>query len=1014
MQKQPESPQHPRPSTNGEHQGTSLAIDPETANQDNTREGRDEIPQKDTSGTALRSMPWPETPSARPSTPKKPAPRPTKPSLDDEWLASFQEPEPAFPSNLTGQKPAPAPYESPKTPSQNKQSRQPVTAQNREDEWATESRKPQQSSSSPSSALPAHDVQGNAASPTLPATAINPPDPLTSIPPTQTIPITPPPLTPPMVLQATASPVHDPLPPPEAIQLPTAVPAPITPSAAISPQATASSPIPANPPFDDEWAASLREQANAPNAPSYAPVPAPQTPEAPTPFNQAGPITPPPLTPPMVPQAGATPVHHAPPTAIPNPTAAPAPITPLDRMAPISPQSAIPHADSTAPILPAEGVAASTSLSNVAPTPESSGSAPHEPPPPFSEVQALMRPPAPPAPTLIGGSLDTQTPTPAPAPPSLKDQWAVGLGEQKDANTPNTVSYSPVSTSPTPAMTSTTKTSNPMPPLPNAEPISTHAQPAQVQTSTTTVIPPAPLAVPPGPGTPIPSLDDEWVASQNETQDESAPPVVSSPTNFHVQGSTALKGSPQPQDLATPHEITRASQPGTSTSKLQPHPPENSMKQNAISPQPNAAEHEFQSTKNPASHVVQAWPSARSVRASSKSPSPHGTIQSESSDAEHSLATHTLSSFDTEGFDPVKHGEEGYAPFRIRHPFFTGNGGTLFGIFTTNTVRTLLTLGMYSFWGRINIRRYLHSQTKFAGGRFAFHGTGGELLLGWIKALVAFGIPYSALNYVSSQHTEAIWQWSLNGLAGLLVACFIPVAIVGSHRYRMSRTSWRSIRFSFQHSAAAFTVLYLKGALLSLVTLGIYYPIFDHARRAFLTSGTHFGNQDFGFDGDPKILGQLYFQTFRRLVLTLVAAEVFLLLASFLATQFRPEQVVDLVFLSSVGAGTIVIPILLGLWFWFQAAKQRYMWNHTTFGPSRFRATMKGRHLFELKCTNLILLVISLGLAWPWVQKRNLQFLYYHLGFRGPLGLQHILQQATSASPMGEELAGFFDAGFEM
>ncbi|MEC4674682.1 MAG: YjgN family protein, partial [Nitrospirota bacterium] len=409
------------------------------------------------------------------------------------------------------------------------------------------------------------------------------------------------------------------------------------------------------------------------------------------------------------------------------------------------------------------------------------------------------------------------------------------------------------------------------------------------------------------------------------------------------------------------------------------------------------------------SHVVQAWPSGRASKATSKAPAAQMTLDPEGLDAGFSPGP-----LDPGHLDPDQSGEKDYGPFRRRHPTFTGSGRTLFGIFTTNTVWTLLTLGLYSFWGRIKIRRYFHSQTKFAGSRFAFYGTGGELLLGWIKALLAFGIPYSALHYASGQHTEVVWQWSLNGLAGILVVCFIPVAIVGSHRYRMSRTSWRSIRFSFRRSAAAFTAVYLKGILLSLVTLGIYYPVFDHARRAFLTSGTHFGNQAFSFDGDPKVLGQLYFKAFRRLVLTLVTAIVFLWTAKILATQFRPEHVVDLVFQATVGAGAIVTPILIGLWFWFQAAKQRYMWNHTTFGPSRFRATMKGGQIFELKCTNLILLVGSLGLAWPWVQKRNLQFLYYHLGLRGPLGLQHILQQATSASPMGEELAGFFDAGFEM
>jgi len=509
----------------------------------------------------------------------------------------------------------------------------------------------------------------------------------------------------------------------------------------------------------------------------------------------------------------------------------------------------------------------------------------------------------------------------------------------------------------------------------------------------------------------------------NQTQEEPIPTQASSFVVSESQARTEVDRTQAPNKHATPNEWLPADQQqisepseGTNpphidsgTAEIQTPSPKESLPQHAGSPQPETAEDGVLSGGASTRHVVQTWPSARSGKASTKAPSLQNTLVSE--DLENGFTPGPL---DPGRINPDQSGEEEYGPLRLRHPVFTGRGGTLFGIFTTNTVWTLLTLGMYSFWGRTKIRQYLHSQTKFAGGRFAFHGTGGELLLGWIKALVAFGLPYLALQYVSSQHAETIWQWSLNGFTGLLFACFIPVAIVGSHRYRMSRTSWRSIRFSFRRSAAAFAAIYLKGILLSLVTLGLYYPIFDHARRAFLTSGTHFGNKAFSFDGNPKDLRQLYFTAFRRFVLILVTATGFLLMAWFLATQLRPEQVVDLVFRASVGMGAIVIPFLLGLWFWFQAAKQRYMWNHTTFGPSRFRATMKGRHLFELKCTNLILLVGSVGLAWPWVQKRNLQFLYFHLGFRGPLGLQHIMQQADSASPMGEELAGFLDAGFEM
>jgi len=552
-----------------------------------------------------------------------------------------------------------------------------------------------------------------------------------------------------------------------------------------------------------------------------------------------------------------------------------------------------------------------------------------------------------------------------------------------------------------------------------------HDKPTQFQEGAPAKAPMAPYppnGVPPQPVVSA-SLDDEWVAAQNESQEEVGPTLSTTQADAKGQpwfppGTSHLPNpNTPPIDWNLSRQQTSApakEDQGTLQANLEEHgnhnPPHTSpQKPDSQSPPSHDPGKGLPTEVMSGIHVVQNWPSTPSHKHSRRNG--QGLSMGLRSDVQHATEA---SVEESEPFGADWSADEGLGPFRLRHPTFTGKGRTLFGIFTTNTVWTILSLGIYSFWGRVNIRRYLHSQTKFAGARFAFHGTGGELLLGWLKALGVFGTPYLGLHYLSIQHTEAISQWSLYGLAGFLVVCLLPTAIVGSHRYRMSRTSWRSIRFSFRASILSFTGLYLKGALLSLLTLGIYYPTFEHARRAFLTSGTHFGNQAFKFDGDPKSLGQLYFKAFRRLVLTLVIAEVFLLGTSFLATHFRPNQVVDLVFLSTVGTGIILAPFLLGLWFWFQAAKQRFMWNHTTFGPGRFRATMKGRDLFELKCTNFILLIFSLGLAWPWVQKRNLQFQYYHLGYRGPLRLQHIVQQATSASPMGEELAGFFDAGFRM
>ena len=350
--------------------------------------------------------------------------------------------------------------------------------------------------------------------------------------------------------------------------------------------------------------------------------------------------------------------------------------------------------------------------------------------------------------------------------------------------------------------------------------------------------------------------------------------------------------------------------------------------------------------------------------------------------------------------------------FPVHHPVFWGRGRTLFGIFIVNTFFTLLTLCLYSFWGRVRIRQFLNSQTSFARTRFSYHGTPQELLKGWSKAFVVFGLPYAFLSLA-----PLIWNqiptWIPNALAGTMALCFIPVAVVGSHRYRLSRTSLGTIRFSFRGQVKNYTKIWVWGSVMTVLTAGIYYPFFENARRKFLVAHTYFGNRPFTYSGTGSGLLRIYVTSlaFSMIMLcTFIGMSVGPDGLSLLA-QWPPDGWRDIFFnsLFITGLLTLLLP-----WFYLQVAKQRYQWNHTDFGDAHFHFSASTWNLMELRMTNFLILILTFGLAWPWVQVRNLQFLYYHLSLQGPLDFQRIKQEALDASPTGEELAGYFDAGFDL
>ena len=299
---------------------------------------------------------------------------------------------------------------------------------------------------------------------------------------------------------------------------------------------------------------------------------------------------------------------------------------------------------------------------------------------------------------------------------------------------------------------------------------------------------------------------------------------------------------------------------------------------------------------------------------------------------------------------------------------FHGTGGELFGIFVLNVLFTLLTLGVYSFWAKVKTRQYLWGQTEFAGDRFSFHGTGKELLIGWLKAAALFGGLVALVNLLPIMWDEpwASVMAQLLFLGGFVV--LLPVAIIGSMRYRLSRTSWRGVRFTFRGQYQRFLRIWVRGLLLTGLSFGLYYPIYQTNIRRFLVDHTSFGASPFKFDGyGSAVLG--------RFILTVL----------------------------------LTIPTLGLIWIWYIAFQRRYYWDHTSFAKARLRSTVTAGGLLGLYTVNLAIIILSLGLALPWATVRTKRYDMEHLDLQGPVDLDHITQQAQTAAPTGEELAGFLD-----
>ncbi|MCX6609738.1 MAG: DUF898 family protein [Acidobacteria bacterium] len=308
---------------------------------------------------------------------------------------------------------------------------------------------------------------------------------------------------------------------------------------------------------------------------------------------------------------------------------------------------------------------------------------------------------------------------------------------------------------------------------------------------------------------------------------------------------------------------------------------------------------------------------------------------------------------------------------------FTGDGATLLVLYLKLIFFSIFTLGIYSFWGRAAVRQYLWSQIRLAGQPFAFHGTGKELLLGWLKLMGLVILFYGSAGLA----LVLLGERKAGGVIGLVFilgfALLAPLALHGAIRYRWSRTSWQGRRFAYRGDFWKLTTIVWTGLFLTAISLSLYLPVFITNLRKYVVENTWFGGQQFEFSGEGKDLLWPYVKMLLLFFPTL--------------TLYR---------------------------FWYAAKLGNFNWQNTKFAGVPFRSTLSGDGLLILTFTNLILTFFTLGIGLPWAVCRQLRYLTENLQLEQLPRVQLLAQAATAASAFGDTLgealgtdAGI-DAGF--
>lgn len=344
---------------------------------------------------------------------------------------------------------------------------------------------------------------------------------------------------------------------------------------------------------------------------------------------------------------------------------------------------------------------------------------------------------------------------------------------------------------------------------------------------------------------------------------------------------------------------------------------------------------------------------------------------------------------------------------------FRGRAGELAPIVLKNAVLNLLTLTIYRFWGKTNVRRYLWRSTRFMDEPVEYTGTGGELFRGFAIVVLFVLLPIAAAGFLLDLFAapDSPLAYAYRILIYPLLVYLIGLAVYLARRYRLSRTAWRGIRASMTGKPTSYGWRHLGCWTLVILTLGWAYPWMRTILFGRMMRETAFGNRRFSFATRSGPLYGRFAVCWGVSAVSLLAA---LVVAVFwLSFAARPAHE-DFAALSGWGAAALFVPLIVLaplIWPLYYAREMAVFAAATAYDGVRFdmRPTYGG--LARLVLGNLLINLLTLGFGRPFAQMRVFRFVCQRLTLQGEPDVARILQSAAERPRAGEGLADAFDVG---
>ncbi|MEJ2530115.1 MAG: YjgN family protein [Gammaproteobacteria bacterium] len=354
---------------------------------------------------------------------------------------------------------------------------------------------------------------------------------------------------------------------------------------------------------------------------------------------------------------------------------------------------------------------------------------------------------------------------------------------------------------------------------------------------------------------------------------------------------------------------------------------------------------------------------------------------------------------------------------------FTGSGEEFFKIWIVNLVLTILTLGIYSAWAKVRTNRYFYGNTRL--GDRSFEYLANYIIVGEMFPLAKFVLV-------------------------LLLAVVTPWIVWRSLKFNARMTSYRNVRFGFYGALKEayrylllipmipiFAAVIIGGAMwllsnnfdsktfvtlitIAFISIYILVPYIQKSIASYTINHCRYGQGQLSAELSAGEYYKIYLTLFGISILVMIAFFVVITLLTII-TGVGADMLKGTAGSSSShpNMGLVIVTmvimygfsIVIGAKAYVHSKIRNYVFNRTQLDEVlSLQSDMTVGQLFKFYLVNILLMIFTLGLAYPWVKVRiaRLSANATKAAISGSLD-QYVTQQQDKQSALGEEMGDAFD-----